>query len=186
MNGTTFNGGCTSLPVNVVTAGATNTTSTPTTGGALSVAIPVTQGSATQIMLNGRSGSYYLQSPVAYPATASLSGNTLTLIGGSNAGNGSVTVCGTGGSCLPISFAVGSNTTGIGGGFLFMSDLALGMTSQDVLELQTRLQAEGYFTATPTGYFGPITMAAVQSYQTAHGISATGYVGPITRAALNQ
>lgn len=184
-NGTTFNGGCTSLPVNVMTSGVANTT-TPSTSGALSLAIPVTPGQSTQIQLSGGSGSYYLQSPVSSPATAMLTGNMLTLMGGSSTGNGTVTVCSTSGSCLPITFAVGSNMNGIGGGFLFMSDLSLGMTSQDVRELQTRLAAEGYFMATPTGYFGPITLAAVQAYQSAHGISATGYVGPMTRAMLNQ
>ncbi len=190
-NGTTYNGGCTSLPVNVMASGATNTSTNTSsmgngTSGTFGLAIPVTPGQSTQVMLTGGTGSYYLQSPVATPATASLSGNTLTLIGGSNAGTGTVTVCSTGGSCLPISFAVGSNTTGIGGGYLFMNDMWLGMTSTDVMELQTRLAAEGYFQAAPTGYFGPITVAAVQSYQAAHGISATGYVGPLTRAALNQ
>lgn len=188
-NGSTSNGGCTSLPVNVMASGASNSTPVTSTSGTMSgslgLTVPVTPGQATQLQLTGGSG-YYLQTPVASPATASLTGNTLTLVGGSNAGNGTVTVCSTGGACLPITFAVGSNTSGIGGGFLFMSDLSLGMTSQDVLALQTELQAQGYFQATPTGYFGPITMSAVQAYQAAHGISATGYVGPLTRAALNQ
>jgi N-acetylmuramoyl-L-alanine amidase len=76
--------------------------------------------------------------------------------------------------------------TGTGGGFLFDADLAIGMSGQDVLELQNRLRDEGYFTATPTGYFGPITRSAVMAYQSAMGISATGYVGPLTRAQLNQ
>ena len=62
----------------------------------------------------------------------------------------------------------------------FSSDLSLGMTSNDVKNLQVRLGV------TPaTGYFGPITLAAVKAYQASKGISTTGYVGPLTRAALN-
>ena len=35
-----------------------------------------------------------------------------------------------------------------------------------------------------TGYFGPVTLAAVKTYQRAHGIPTTGVVGPLTWAAL--
>lgn len=69
----------------------------------------------------------------------------------------------------------------------FVSNLWKGLKSDDVKELQARLRAEGYFTfPTNTGYFGPITFAAVQAYQAAHGIWNTGFVGNITRAALNK
>jgi N-acetylmuramoyl-L-alanine amidase len=76
--------------------------------------------------------------------------------------------------------------TGTGGGFFYETNFGFGMTSQDVMELQTRLKDEGFFTSTPTGYFGPLTQSAVMAYQSAHGIPATGYVGPLTRAQLNQ
>jgi len=61
----------------------------------------------------------------------------------------------------------------------FSSDLSLGMTSNDVKNLQARLGV------IQTGYFGPLTLAAVKAYQASKGISTTGYVGPLTRAALN-
>ena len=35
------------------------------------------------------------------------------------------------------------------------------------------------------GYFGAQTKAAVQKYQSAHGIPSTGFVGPLTIASLN-
>jgi hypothetical protein len=73
--------------------------------------------------------------------------------------------------------------------FAFNNDLRLGMTGQEVVELQERLRAEGFFTfQTSTGYFGPITLAAVKAYQTAHPEIGyvTGFVGPLTRAVLNQ
>jgi len=37
-----------------------------------------------------------------------------------------------------------------------------------------------------TGYFGPVTLAAVKTYQRAHGIPTTGVVGPLTWASLTE
>jgi peptidoglycan hydrolase-like protein with peptidoglycan-binding domain len=71
--------------------------------------------------------------------------------------------------------------------FAFNMDLRQGMANNDVRELQERLRALGFFTFhTSTGYFGPITRAALARYQAANGIvPAVGYFGPITRASLN-
>ena len=67
----------------------------------------------------------------------------------------------------------------------FTRDLYIGANnSSDVIRLQSFLQQQGYFSATPIGIFGPLTFSAVQHFQSAHGISATGYVGPITRGYL--
>jgi hypothetical protein len=52
------------------------------------------------------------------------------------------------------------------------------------MSLQTFLQLSGYLSATPNGYFGPATLAAVKKFQTATGITSTGYVGPVTRLAV--
>lgn len=69
----------------------------------------------------------------------------------------------------------------------FNNNLWQGMRSDEVKELQKRLRAEGFFTfPQDTGYFGPITFAAVQEYQASRGIWTTGFVGMITRAALNR
>jgi peptidoglycan hydrolase-like protein with peptidoglycan-binding domain len=70
--------------------------------------------------------------------------------------------------------------------FQFTLNLRFGMRNNDVTELQKVLVAAGFLKIdAPTGYFGPLTLAAVKAYQTAHGISSTGFVGPLTRAALN-
>jgi len=61
----------------------------------------------------------------------------------------------------------------------FSTDLSQGMTSNDVKLLQEKLGV------TNTGYFGPLTLAAVKTYQGANGIPTTGYVGPLTRGSLN-
>lgn len=68
----------------------------------------------------------------------------------------------------------------------FTNDMTIGSTGNDVMELQKRLRALGFFTyPTDTGYFGPLTQAAVKLYQASKGIITTGYVGPLTRGALN-
>lgn len=70
---------------------------------------------------------------------------------------------------------------------IFTKDLYLGMTNDDVLELQKLLVKYGYGTFKPTGYFGILTLASVIAYQKAKRISpALGYVGKLTRAELNK
>ena len=79
----------------------------------------------------------------------------------------------------------------------FATDLYMGMQNDDVKALQEILIAEGVWDRPDigaTGYFGPITKAAVIKYQEKYadeilaplGLTAgTGYVGPSTRAHLN-
>jgi peptidoglycan hydrolase-like protein with peptidoglycan-binding domain len=70
-------------------------------------------------------------------------------------------------------------------GYTFTSYLKPGMRGDEVLELQKVLAALGLLTATPNGYFGVGTTAAVQEFQKQHGLEQLGVVGPATRAALN-
>ena len=69
----------------------------------------------------------------------------------------------------------------------FTQNLTVGSRGDDVTTLQSWLISNGYLTiAAPTGYFGPLTKAAVAAYQSAKGITpAVGYFGPITRGSLN-
>jgi len=62
-----------------------------------------------------------------------------------------------------------------------------GMTNSDVSALQSFLAADSsiYPEGLVTGYFGPLTEAAVMRYQTRNGIDAVGRVGPITLASIN-
>jgi len=64
--------------------------------------------------------------------------------------------------------------------YMFTRELTVGSTGADVTALQTKLGV-----SPATGYFGPITKAAVMAYQTANGLPSTGYVGPLTLAKLN-
>ena len=68
----------------------------------------------------------------------------------------------------------------------FLSDLSQGMESEDVRALQEYLRSLGFFTfPTSTGYFGPMTLQAVQAFQRHHSLPETGYVGPLTREKLH-
>jgi peptidoglycan hydrolase-like protein with peptidoglycan-binding domain len=67
----------------------------------------------------------------------------------------------------------------------FSTNLTVGSKGADVTALQNFLIGKGYNTLA-TGYFGPMTKAALAAYQTAKGITpAVGYFGPLTRAAVN-
>ena len=73
------------------------------------------------------------------------------------------------------------------------SNLSFGSRGSDVVHLQQYLISQNLLSPdSSTGYFGPLTEAAVQQWQAAHGIvssgtpDSTGYgaVGPRTRAAI--
>lgn len=73
-----------------------------------------------------------------------------------------------------------------------MRDLQLGMTGDDVRALQNLLIARASGSAAaalkangPTGYFGPLTRAALVEYQQLNSVApAAGYFGPLTRAQV--
>ena len=69
--------------------------------------------------------------------------------------------------------------------FRFTSALQVGSKGDDVTELQKRLTQEGVYSGPITGYFGPLTFAAVKAYQAKTGIESVGIVGPLTRTSLN-
>ncbi len=76
--------------------------------------------------------------------------------------------------------------------FAATRSLSLGLSGSDVQTLQTELIAKGYLAAgSASGYFGPLTQAAVQKFQCAQGIICTGagisgygIAGPKTQAML--
>lgn len=67
----------------------------------------------------------------------------------------------------------------------FNYNLQYGMSGPTVSQLQNVLYSDGCLTTQPTGYFGLLTLKAVECYQTNNGISSTGYVGALTRRLLN-
>jgi peptidoglycan hydrolase-like protein with peptidoglycan-binding domain len=75
----------------------------------------------------------------------------------------------------------GSGRTGAGPLAPYVSQvLTYGSSGPAVKAVQRLLRV------TPTGWFGPVTRAAVRSFQKAQGIPTTGKVGPLTWAALGR
>jgi peptidoglycan hydrolase-like protein with peptidoglycan-binding domain len=69
--------------------------------------------------------------------------------------------------------------------FRFLKNLSLGMSNNDINELQLRLIREGYLKVSATGYFGPKTLLAVKAHQSFYNLPTTGYFGPLTRTLMN-
>ena len=68
----------------------------------------------------------------------------------------------------------------------FTGYLSPGSENAQVTALQKVLAAQGFFSASATGYYGTETEDAVIKFQAAHDINQLGVVGPATRAVLNQ
>ena len=67
----------------------------------------------------------------------------------------------------------------------YTRNLTVGSRGDDVSALQGVLASKGDLQVSPTGYFGPLTKAALAKFQAREGISpAAGYFGPITRAKV--
>ena len=62
--------------------------------------------------------------------------------------------------------------------------LGPGDKGRAVLILQEKLARLGFFRATPTGYFGRLTQAAVKDFQRAFGLEPDGIAGPRTMNAI--
>ncbi len=103
--------------------------------------------------------------------------------GGSSGGGGGGSTGGGGTACVP-----GAIISSL------VRNLYRGLKGQDVTNLQNFLISKGHLdTGNNTGFFGPLTEAAVKKFQAAQGIVSsgtpltTGYgsVGPKTRARIN-
>ena len=78
-------------------------------------------------------------------------------------------------------------------GYTFVRPLALGMSHNDVSNLQTALKTDPsvYPGGKVTGYFGPATLLAIKKFQEKYSIASEGQpgygnVGPKTRVKLNE
>ncbi|MFE2056158.1 L,D-transpeptidase family protein [Streptomyces sp. NPDC059446] len=58
--------------------------------------------------------------------------------------------------------------------------MSVGDRSARVRELQARLRQIGHFDRSPTGYYGTVTVAAVQSFQGKRGLARTGRTDTVT------
>ncbi len=182
-------GFCSTIYVTV--SGSTTTVSS---GSAFTLTQVLSVGQGVNILLSGASAPYTISSSQnsAFGATIN-SGNVLTLTGVA-VGQSSVTVCSSNGICMPIYVDVTSAVSGItvtgttapaAAQYDFTTLLTYGSTGAAVTALQEQLTTDGLYTGPITGYYGDLTTAAVEAFQSKHGISSVGYVGPGTRAALN-
>lgn len=65
--------------------------------------------------------------------------------------------------------------------------LKIGMTGQDVKDLQRNLKNLGFYKyPLITGYYGSYTFTAVKNFQLKYGIESTGNYGPITHKKLTE
>lgn len=69
-------------------------------------------------------------------------------------------------------------------------NLRMGMAAnaavrRDIVVLQDFLRNQGLLNSPSTGYFGPLTFAAVKRFQAQNGVPATGFVGILTRGKFN-
>lgn len=69
----------------------------------------------------------------------------------------------------------------------FDTNLTVGARGSAVIELQQFLISRGHLAAdNATGYFGPLTLAAVKAFQSSQGIlPVSGFFGPLTRGKAN-
>lgn len=73
-----------------------------------------------------------------------------------------------------------SNAPGSAGSAGSNITLQNGTKGDTVLQLQNSLKKLGFFTGSPTGYFGNVTEASVKSFQRQYGLLADGKAGPST------
>lgn len=96
---------------------------------------------------------------------------------------------------LQSQLANAGGTTTVGTGYTFNTNLTVGSTGADVLNLQKALNMDSATQVSTAGagspgnetsFFGPATRAAVAKFQQKYGITpAVGYFGPVTRAKMN-
>lgn len=66
-------------------------------------------------------------------------------------------------------------------------DLALGAKDDDVRKIQEILASDpALFGVAPTGYFGPLTEAAIKKFQEKYGLPVTGVVDEATREVMKE
>jgi ferredoxin len=162
---------------------------TVTTGSTLTMTQVLSVGQGVNILLSGATAPYTISSNQSAAFNASInSGDVLTLTGVA-VGQSSITVCSSNEVCMPIYVDVTAAVSGISGAPSASAgqyDFTTLLTYGDaVTALQEQLTRDGIYNGPVTGYYGDLTTAAVQAFQSRHDISPVGYVGPSTRAALN-
>lgn len=191
-------GQCSSINVSVLASTVTTPTSStpPSTFLIMSKKVGMTSvGKSSSTTISGGTSSLYNVSYNSSPSTiqTSMSGNTLTF-SGLKTGTAVVVVCDPSSNCGVIFVIVGNNpvassTTGTGTSISSLpkisQTLMYGDEGYDVIILQKKLMAGGFFDGPANGSYGGLTVEAVKKYQTSKGIKPIGNVGPQTLESLN-
>jgi hypothetical protein len=168
-------------------------TTTGTTGSSLTLTQVLSVNQGVNILLSGGTAPYSISSNANSIFSATINGGDVLTLAGIGVGQSSLTVCSANGICMPVyvdvtaaaSGASGTTATASSGQHDFTTFLSYGSTGDAVTALQEQLTKDGIYTGPITGYYGDLTTAAVESFQSQHSIDSVGYVGPGTRAALN-
>jgi ferredoxin len=169
---------------------------TTNTGSALTLTQVLSVNQGINILLSGGTAPYSISSNARSIFSATINSGDILTLAGIGAGQSSVTVCSANSICMPVYVDVTAATSGTSGTtvstipassgqYSFTTFLSYGSTGDAVTALQEQLTKDGIYTGPITGYYGSLTAAAVESFQSKHGIDSVGYVGPGTRTALN-
>ena len=174
-----------------VTVSGPATTAT-NAGSSLTLTQVLSVGQGVNILLSGGVAPYSISSNQSSVFSATINSGDVLTLAGLSAGESSITVCSSNNICMPVYVDVTSAVSGVNGStsvtagqYDFTTLLTYGSTGDAVTALQEQLTRDGIYTGPITGYYGDLTTAAVEVFQSKHGISSVGYVGPGTRAALN-
>ena len=151
--------------------------------------LSMTPGQNTTVYVTGNGGYYIGSNSTTSVASATISGNSI-IISAIGYGTDNISICQNGGQCATLSASVSTqinnSTSATSSTYVFPRYLGHEDRGDDVFQLQKVLFQGGFLSATPNGYYGLGTFAAVKKFQKAHGIKQTGNVGPSTKDALNQ
>jgi hypothetical protein len=151
--------------------------------------LSMTSGQNTTVYLTGNGGYYIGSNSNTSVASATISGNSV-IISAIGYGTDNISICQNGSQCVTLSVSVSGQTNTATPAttvtYVFPRYLGYKDKGDDVFQLQKLLSQEGFLSATPNGYYGVATFAAVKKFQKDRGIKQTGNVGPATKDALNQ
>jgi len=146
-------------------------------------------GQQSTIFVSGNGGYYIANNSSPNVASVNIIGNSV-VVSGNYAGSSNLSICQSGGQCANLYVTVQSSTTAQTTPvntvvyFNLARYLGAGDKGDDVLQLQNALAKLGFLSATPNGYYGLATAAAVKAFQKNNGIRQTGNVGGLTKSAL--
>ena len=147
--------------------------------------LSLTVGQSSTVSISGNGGYYISTNSNSGVASVAISGSSI-IISAITVGTANISICQTGGQCSNLSITVSVISAQVNPTYIFVRYLGVGDKGEDVLKLQQILVEQKFLLATPNGYYGLGTKAAVQKFQKYYNIKQTGNFGPSTKTKLNQ